>query len=100
MKIEPTTITIGPAHLVATLNNKALFWSLEELQHNADNCSYFEKDYLATINSICLNETYASVLFDGKLQLHVVRFFFLILPDKNLLNYTINCYSFIILINR
>lgn len=33
---------------------------------------HFERDYLATIDSMRLNETYVSALFDGKLQLHSV----------------------------
>ena len=33
---------------------------------------HFERDYLASVESMNLNEVYASVLFDGKLQLHTV----------------------------
>lgn len=36
---------------------------------------HFERDYLASVESMNLNESYASVLFDGKLQLHAVSVF-------------------------
>lgn len=32
----------------------------------------FEKSYLGSVTSMKLNNTYAAVLFDGKVQLHVV----------------------------
>ena len=69
--IEPSVIAVGPIHLAVALNNRALFWDLSSGQFSTS--IHFERDYLATVDSICLNETYASVLFDGKLQLHAVR---------------------------
>ena len=69
--IEPSVIAIGPIHLSVALNNRALFWDLSSGQYSIS--IHFERDYLATVESMCLNETYASILFDGKLQLHLVR---------------------------
>lgn len=57
-------------HAAVGLNNRALFWDIAESHYNTT--VHFERDYLATIDSIRLNEAYASVLFDGKLQLHSV----------------------------
>ncbi|XP_051161969.1 WD repeat-containing protein 19 [Leptopilina boulardi] len=69
--IEPSVIAIGPLHLAVALNNRALFWDLSTTQYSSS--VHFERDYLSTVDSICLNETYASILFDGKLQLHAVK---------------------------
>lgn len=69
--IEPSILAVGPMHVAVGLNNRALFWDLSE--NNYDLSTHFERDYLATIDSICLNETYVSVLFDGKLQLHLIK---------------------------
>lgn len=77
---------MGPTHVAVGLNNRALFW---ELSTNHYDKIHFERDYLATIDSMRLNETYVSALFDGKLQLHSVIFISLQLPrirtKKNLL---------------
>ncbi|XP_033222946.1 WD repeat-containing protein 19 isoform X2 [Belonocnema kinseyi] len=69
--IEPSVIAVGPTHFTVALNNRALFWDLSSGQYSTS--IHFERDYLATVDSICLNETYASVLFDGKLQLHAIK---------------------------
>lgn len=69
--IEPSIIAVGPTHMAVALNNRALFWDLNEDSSSANN--YFERDYLASVCSIRLNEVYTSTLFDGKLQLHMVR---------------------------
>ncbi|XP_003402665.1 WD repeat-containing protein 19 [Bombus terrestris] len=69
--IEPSVLTIGPMHAAVGLNNRALFWDISGRDYNTT--VHFERDYLATIDSIRLNETYASVLFDGKLQLHSIK---------------------------
>lgn len=61
-------------HAAVGLNNRALFWDVSGTHYN--NAVHFERDYLATIDSIRLNETYVSVLFDGKLQLHSVTSIF------------------------
>ncbi|XP_076760750.1 intraflagellar transport protein Oseg6 [Xylocopa sonorina] len=69
--IEPSVLAIGPLHAAVGLNNRALFWDVSTNQYNTT--VHFERDYLATIDSIRLNETYVSVLFDGKLQLHSIK---------------------------
>lgn len=73
--IEPSIIAIGPLHVAVALNNRALFWNLNIGQNNTSTMMHFERDYLATVDSMFLNEVYASVLFDGKLQLHTVSDF-------------------------
>ncbi|XP_015117789.1 WD repeat-containing protein 19 [Diachasma alloeum] len=69
--IEPSILAVGPLHVAVALNNRALFWNLSAGQ--TDRAIHFERDYLATVDSIRLNEIYASVLFDGKIQLHTIK---------------------------
>ncbi|XP_017879178.1 WD repeat-containing protein 19 isoform X2 [Ceratina calcarata] len=69
--IEPSVIAVGPLHVAVGLNNRALFWDISDDRY--DITEHFERDYLATIDSIRLNEAYVSVLFDGKLQLHSIK---------------------------
>lgn len=71
--IEPAILAVGPIHLAVGLNNRALFWDLSTSHYDK---IHFERDYLATIDSMRLNETYVSALFDGKLQLHTVNISF------------------------
>ncbi|XP_014487118.1 PREDICTED: WD repeat-containing protein 19 isoform X1 [Dinoponera quadriceps] len=68
--IEPSILAVGPMHVAVGLNNRALFWDLSISHYNK---MHFERDYLATIDSMRLNETYVSALFDGKLQLHTIK---------------------------
>ncbi|XP_071642364.1 WD repeat-containing protein 19 [Temnothorax longispinosus] len=75
--IEPAILAVGPSHLAVGLNNRALFWDLSISHYDK---IHFERDYLATIDSIRLNETYVSALFDGKLQLHSIK------SDQTLIN--------------
>ncbi|XP_025602592.2 WD repeat-containing protein 19 isoform X2 [Athalia rosae] len=69
--IEPSVMAVGPLHLAVALNNRVLFWDLIKFNH--DHPVHFERDYLGTVESICLNQTFVSVLFDGKLQLHTIE---------------------------
>ncbi|XP_078047935.1 intraflagellar transport protein Oseg6 [Augochlora pura] len=69
--IEPSVLAVGPTHVAVGLNNRALLWDISENPY--DTTVHVERDYLATIDSIRLNETYVSVLFDGKLQLHSIK---------------------------
>ncbi|XP_058805723.1 WD repeat-containing protein 19 [Phymastichus coffea] len=71
--IEPSIIAVGPLHVAVALNNRALFWNLSISQNSNSSMTHFERDYLASVESMFLNEIYASVLFDGKLQLHTIK---------------------------
>ncbi|XP_014214190.1 WD repeat-containing protein 19 [Copidosoma floridanum] len=71
--IEPSIVSIGPLHVAVALNNRALFWNLSVGQNTSASMVHFERDYLASVESMNMNEVYASVLFDGKLQLHSIK---------------------------
>ncbi|CAK9825837.1 WD repeat-containing protein 19 [Anthophora retusa] len=98
--IEPSVLAVGPMHAAVGLNNRALFWEISENQYNTT--VHFERDYLATIDSIRLNETYVSVLFDGKLQLHSIQMDQALtkkeqdtkmFPDLNASDFKITCHA-------
>nr|XP_012136574.1 PREDICTED: WD repeat-containing protein 19 isoform X4 [Megachile rotundata] len=98
--IEPSVLAIGPMHAAVGLNNRALFWDISGTHYNT--AVHFERDYLATIDSIRLNETYVSVLFDGKLQLHSIKADQTltnkgkdtkIFPDLNTSDFRITCHA-------
>lgn len=81
--IEPSCLCIGPHHLAVGMNNRIWFYELnagtedEKLQKAALKSTnfLFDKEYLGNIHSVCLNAEYVSVLFEGKLHLHLVRIF-------------------------
>nr|KAF7387626.1 hypothetical protein H0235_018348 [Vespula pensylvanica] len=98
--IEPSVLAVGPLHVAVALNNRALFWDLSTYQYDIN--THFERDYLATVDSISLNETYVSVLFDGKLQLQLIKVDQTLInngkdtklfPESNNLNARITCHA-------
>ncbi|XP_012288065.1 WD repeat-containing protein 19 [Orussus abietinus] len=98
--IEPSVLAVGPTHLAVALNNRALFWDLTVEQYNIS--MHFERDYLATVDSIRLNEVYVSVLFDGKLQLQSIKTEQTLInsgkeskmfPDSNVSDVKITCHA-------
>ncbi|EDO29788.1 predicted protein, partial [Nematostella vectensis] len=67
--VEPTFVSLGPYHLAVGMNNRAWFYMLgdkgtEQLK---------DREYLGTVNAIHLNADYAAVLFENKVQLHLIE---------------------------
>ncbi|KAJ8298131.1 hypothetical protein KUTeg_024662 [Tegillarca granosa] len=67
--VEPSFLGIGPYHLGVGMNNRAWFYvlgdtGLEKLK---------DREYLGTVQSLCLNADYAAVRFEGKVQLHMIE---------------------------
>lgn len=67
--VEPNFVALGPYHLAVGMNNRAWFYALadkgpEQLK---------DREYLGTVNAIHLNADYAAVLFEGKVQLHLIE---------------------------
>jgi len=69
IEVEPSFVGVGPYHVAAGMNNRAWFYLLSEgnLERLRD------REYLGTVNHICLNTDYAAVSFEGKVQLHVIE---------------------------
>uniref|UniRef100_A0A672SW24 WD repeat domain 19 n=1 Tax=Sinocyclocheilus grahami TaxID=75366 RepID=A0A672SW24_SINGR len=69
VEVEPSFIAVGPYHVAVGMNNRAWFYALGDsgVERVKDT------EYLGTVASMCLNCDYAAALFEGKVQLHVVR---------------------------
>ncbi|XP_062264138.1 WD repeat-containing protein 19-like [Platichthys flesus] len=69
--IEPTFIAVGPYHMAVGMNKRAWFYALVENEPGFKKLKHFE--YSGTIASMCLNSNYAAALFEGKVQLHMIK---------------------------
>lgn len=67
--VEPSFVALGPYHLAVGMNNRAWFYSLAEKGSE----QLKDREYLGTVNTIHLNADYAAVLFEGKVQLHLIE---------------------------
>ncbi|KAF7280794.1 hypothetical protein GWI33_005520 [Rhynchophorus ferrugineus] len=72
---EPSFIAVGQYHLAAGMNNRVWFYDLTKQQPGSEDMPLSLKDrqYLGAITSVKLNPEYASVLFEGKIQLHMIE---------------------------
>ncbi|XP_038608395.1 WD repeat-containing protein 19-like [Tachyglossus aculeatus] len=69
VEVEPNFIAVGLYHLAVGMNNRAWFYALKE-----DSVKKLKDvEYLGTVVSMCLNSNYAAVLFEGKVQLHMIQ---------------------------
>ncbi|XP_045115021.1 WD repeat-containing protein 19-like isoform X2 [Portunus trituberculatus] len=67
--VEPTFLGVGPYHLVVGMNNRAWIYTLGE-----DSAMLLrDREYLGTITSVRVNADYASVLYEGKIQFHLLE---------------------------
>jgi WD repeat-containing protein 19 len=80
VKLEPSLIAIGADHVAAGMNNRVYFHRIE----NADNrdmdrdrdrsaTAANDQEYVGVVKDIQLNATYASVLTDSKVMLHLIE---------------------------
>ncbi|XP_043827945.1 WD repeat-containing protein 19 isoform X1 [Dromiciops gliroides] len=69
VEVEPNFLAIGLYHLAVGMNNRAWFYAL------GDDVVKKLKDveYLGTVANMCLHSDYAAVLFEGKIQLHMIE---------------------------
>ncbi|KAI4585986.1 hypothetical protein MJG53_020611, partial [Ovis ammon polii x Ovis aries] len=66
--VEPNFVAVGLYHLAVGMNNRAWFYVLGENGKSKSNV-----EYLGTVASVCLYSDYASALFEGKVQLHLIE---------------------------
>ncbi|XP_067137635.1 WD repeat-containing protein 19 [Centruroides vittatus] len=67
--VEPNFLSLGPYHLAVGMNNRAWFYGLGE----RGPIPIHDREYLGTVQSIKMNSDYASALFEGKIQLHIIE---------------------------
>nr|CAD7392000.1 unnamed protein product [Timema cristinae] len=70
LPVEPSWLSLGPYHCAAGLNNRAWFY---ELGSTDTVLILKEREYLGTVTSVKLSAEYASVLHEGKIQLHMIE---------------------------
>ena len=68
-EIEPSFVCLGPYHLALGMNNRVWYYELGDMSVDFMR----DREYLGTVQEIHLNGDYAAVLFDGKVQLHVLE---------------------------
>ena len=68
-EIEPSFVCLGPYHLALGMNNRVWYYELGDMSVDFVR----DREYLGTVQEIHLNGDYAAVLFDGKVQLHVLE---------------------------
>lgn len=75
LEIEPSFLSLGPYHLAAGMNNHAWFYDFTRASPRTDKTPVLvsDREYLGAVVSMKLNAEYASVLYDGKIQLHMVN---------------------------
>ncbi|GCB62944.1 hypothetical protein scyTo_0007313 [Scyliorhinus torazame] len=69
VEVEPNFIAVGPYHVAVGMNNRAWFYALGENRVE----KLKDMEYLGTVTSMCLNSDYAAVLFEGRVQLHMIE---------------------------
>lgn len=67
--VEPNFLAVGPFHLASGMNNRVWFCSFTDTGYSP----FRDREYLGTVNQICLNADYAAVGFEGKVQLHLIE---------------------------
>lgn len=68
LPVEPSFVSLGPYHCAVGMNNRAWFFELGQNKPTL----LRDREYLGTVTSLRLSTDYASVLYEGKIQLHMV----------------------------
>lgn len=75
LEIEPSVIAVGPFNFACGMNNHAWFYDLNKM---ADDLPILlgDREYIAEITDMKLNEKFCAALIGGRLSIHLVSFFF------------------------
>lgn len=69
VQCEPSICSVGPRHLAVGVNNQVLF--------HTHSCSpgqlVSRRSYLGGVQAVCLNDTHAAVLTDGRVVVHAIE---------------------------
>jgi hypothetical protein len=65
---EPSFCSLAPSHLAVGLNNQVWFYSHASSPGKLVN----RRSYLGGVQTLCMNDTHAAVLSDGRVLLHVL----------------------------
>lgn len=70
LRLEPSIIAIGEKHVAAGMNNFVYYHRIEP-KNNPMAAS--EREYMGTVQAVCLNDTFAAVMVDNKVVLHTIE---------------------------
>ncbi|XP_050295176.1 WD repeat-containing protein 19 [Anthonomus grandis grandis] len=75
LELEPAFIGVGQYHMAAGMNNKIWFYDLTKPEPSSGDIplKLGDRQYLGVVTSVKLNPEYASVLFEGRIQLHMIE---------------------------
>ncbi|XP_060531606.1 WD repeat-containing protein 19 isoform X2 [Cylas formicarius] len=75
LESEPSFIAVGQYHLAAGLNNRVWFYDLTKPDPDIEDMplKLTDRQYLGGVSNVKLNPEYAAVLFEGKIQLHMIE---------------------------
>lgn len=102
LETEPHTLTVGPYHLASAMNNMAWYCDLTRPQPGSADAPLMlrERQYLGNVQSMRMNAEYVSVLFDGRIQMHMIEQpdehddrETILFPEKSSPTAVINCHA-------
>ena len=67
---EPVFIALGQHHFAVGMNNRVWIYSLTETKSSEP---LLEREYLGSVSEMYMNGDYAAVLFEKKIQLHMIE---------------------------
>jgi WD repeat-containing protein 19 len=66
---EPSFCSLGPRHLAVGVNNQVMFYAYDTTPGQLVNT----RSYLGGVHAVCLNDTHAAVLTDGRVLVHTIE---------------------------
>jgi WD repeat-containing protein 19 len=70
LRLEPSIIAIGEKHVAAGMNNFVYYHRIEPKN---DPMMSSEREYMGTVQQVCLNDKFAAVMVDNKVVLHTIE---------------------------
>ena len=67
--IEPSFVALGPEHVAVGMNNRVWYYRVE----NNNATLITTREYLGTVEKVCVGFDYAAVLSGGKITLHLIE---------------------------
>jgi len=70
IETEPAFVALGSMHVAVGMNNQAWFYRVDPVNGTI---RVNQRDYLGTVEEVKLNDRYAAVLSEGRVQVHVIE---------------------------
>lgn len=70
VEIEPSFISLGPAHVAVGMNNRVWYYSYGK---DDEDVLVNEQEYLGSVTCVRLNKEFSAVLCEGKVTVHTIE---------------------------